>query len=140
LTINYIQKVRIDLIDVDAEATAKQVIRPGTMKNPVLIDGNGNEDEPPQPTLTTTATTAVATTADTPVAVPPPDAPISEHLQALEQEAYVTEARWTEARTENRSNWLTSDALLNTAHHATIAAKNARDNPSQPNGPTTNQP
>jgi hypothetical protein len=28
---------------------------------------------------------------------------------------------------------------LNTAHHATVAAKNARDNPSQPNEPMTNR-
>jgi hypothetical protein len=130
--------VRIDLIDVDAEATPKQAILPGTMKNPVLIDGN--EEEPPQPALTPIATTAAATTADTPVAVPPPDAPISEHLRALEQEAFVTEARWTEARIENRSSWLATDALLNTAYNASEAlataseeARSARANTSQPN-------
>ena len=123
--------VRIDLIDVDAEANTKQETSPGTSKNPVLIDGN--EDVPSQPALTPIAITAVATTADTPVEVPPPDAPTPEHLRALEQAASDTETRWREARIENSSNWKKSDAILNTVHHATVAYKKARDNPSQPN-------
>jgi hypothetical protein len=125
--------VRTDFTDVDAEATPKQVILPGTKKNPVLIDNN--DDEPPQPALTTTtiATTTLKTTADPSDTVPLPDETRSEQLRALEQAAYDTETRWRAARTENRSNWIKSDALLNTAHHATVAAKKARDFSSQPN-------
>jgi hypothetical protein len=39
--------VRIDLIDVDAEATSKQAISLGTKEKPVLIDVD--EEDPSQP-------------------------------------------------------------------------------------------
>ena len=115
---------------------------PGTKENPVCIDLDEEGTTPENPVLIDIDDEAGANLAETAATVPQPDESISEQLQALEQNAFDTDARWEEARSENQISWLATEALMNIAHQASEAlkaareeARIARENPSEQNGP-----